>query len=88
MRPKSGRGQLDGACLYHGDDLHLVEEDEGAESGERVVVDGGLRRRRQHHVDDVLHPVRLMDLLHERDVVEWNHLQRQQQLRNCCDGRL
>lgn len=47
--------------LQHADDLHLVEEDEGGERGQEVLLEDG--RCGQDNVLDVLHPVCLVNLL-------------------------
>ena len=46
--------------LDEGDDLHLIEEDEGGESGENVLLDH--RGCRQDHILNVLHTIRLVNL--------------------------
>ena len=60
--------------LNHGDNLHLIEEDEGAKSGQCIVINGWLWRCRENNIHDILHPVGLMNLLNQRHIVEGNHL--------------
>ncbi len=54
------------------DDLHLVEEDERGQRRQHVLLED--RGRGQHHVLNVLDPVRLVDLGQQLRVVDLDHL--------------
>ncbi len=58
--------------LQHADDLHFIEEDEGGQRGQEVVLEDGLCG--QDDVLDVLHAVRLVDLLPQLRVRDGDHL--------------
>lgn len=58
--------------LQHTDNLHFVEEDEGRERGQEVLLKN--RWRGQDDVLDVLHPVGLVDLLPQLRVCDGDHL--------------
>lgn len=71
--------QLD-LYLQHTDNFHLVEEDERGERGQEVLLKN--RWRGQDDILDVLHPIRLMDLLAQLRVRDGDDL-----LKLCCLGQ-
>lgn len=66
--------------LQHTDNFHLVEEDEGGECGQEILLKD--RWCGQDDVLDVLHPVGLMDLLAQLRVRDRDDL-----LKLCCLGQ-